>query len=82
MIVAIICLITGEATFFALRFGMEPIAVGVKLRFGEIIVKFDAKFGRESAGLVPRFAFDFQTLNVSTKILMLAQSMSKFVESE
>ena len=36
---AIGSLIAGKTTFFTFCFGMEPVAVGIKLGFGEIFIK-------------------------------------------
>lgn len=69
---AVTRLIAREATFFAFGFGMQPISIGVKLTLGEIFVPFDVKFCAKFASFVPCFAFFFESVNVSSKIIMFA----------
>ena len=38
MILTVFCLVTGEATVFADRFGVKPVAIGVHLGFDKIFI--------------------------------------------
>ena len=61
---AVTRLITGEATFFAAGFLVEPVAVGVEIGFGEIVVEGDVEGFGEFASFLPGFGFHADAVDI------------------
>lgn len=70
MVDAIRGLITGDLTGFTERFLMKPVAVGVELAFGKILVIGYLIERRNSFSFIPGFGFDAKTLDIGMIIEM------------
>ena len=82
VILTVFCLVAGESAFFTFGFGVEPIAVGIKLGFGEVLVVGNFVFCAKFFGLPPGFTFDLEPFNIGTKIVVLSKKMSELVQKK
>lgn len=80
-------LVSGEPAFFAARFLVEPVAVGVQLGLDELFVDhdylfFSAKFGCDLSGFFPGGTLHLEAFDVRGEISMVEQGMAKLVKQK
>ena len=59
---------------------MEPVAVRIEVRFGEIFVPFDAIGGAKFVGFGPGAGFDFDQLDIADVILLADEVVTELVQ--
>ena len=76
MILAVFCLVTGEATVFADGFGVKPVAIGVHLSFDKIFVVGNIVLFAKFFGDSPGFSFDFDAFNMRVIIFVAREGVA------